>query len=72
MKQVMARASTISMAISSLAAPSMPSRLVMKNTVRQATATGTMGTCGSTPWRYWAKLMAYMARETLEAKKMTM
>lgn len=22
---------------------------------------GTMGTC-STPWRYWAKLMAYMAR----------
>ena len=54
MKQVMARASTISMTISSLAAP------------------GTMGTCGSTPWRYWAKLMAYMARETLEAKKMTM
>ena len=41
----------------------------MKNTVRQATATGTMGTCGSTPWRYWAKLMAYMARGDVGGKE---
>ena len=49
----------------------MPSRFVIKNTVITTKATGTMGMPGSTAWRYWAKLMAYMARDTLEKKKIT-